>query len=124
MARTRATTVVAHVDAGDEGRAPHRTPGDDDFYRERGFTGRSYYGEPGYDEPVSRSTRVWRGDDGRTYCRHRDGTTGLLIGGAAGGAIGTGIAGRRGDRTLGAILGAIGGALLGREVERSAARCR
>ncbi|WP_239804698.1 glycine zipper 2TM domain-containing protein [Croceicoccus hydrothermalis] len=76
-----------------------------------------------YGEPVRRDTRVWRGDDGRVYCRKENGTTGLLIGGAVGGLIGNEIAGR-GDRTLGAILGAAGGALLGREIDRSNSRCR
>lgn len=70
-----------------------------------------------------RDRRVWRGRDGRYYCRKDDGTTGLLIGGAVGGLIGHEIAGR-GDRTLGAILGAAGGALLGREIDRSGSRCR
>lgn len=76
-----------------------------------------------YDEPVYRETRVWRGDDGRYYCRKSDGTTGLLIGGAAGALIGREVAGR-GDRTLGALLGGVAGALLGREVDRGGSRCR
>ena len=75
------------------------------------------------DERVSRNTRVWRDNDGRYRCRRGDGTTGLLIGGAAGGLLGNGIAGR-GDRTLGTILGVAGGALLGREIDRSNSRCR
>lgn len=69
-----------------------------------------------------RDRRVWRGDDGRTYCRKSDGTTGLLIGGAAGALVGREIAGRNGDRTLGAILGAAGGALLGKKID-SRTRC-
>ncbi|MDP3908151.1 glycine zipper 2TM domain-containing protein [Novosphingobium sp.] len=77
-----------------------------------------------YAEPVYANTRVWRGDDGRSYCRRSDGTTGLLIGGAAGALIGREVAGRRGDRTLGAILGAAGGALLGRAVDRGGSSCR
>ncbi|MFN2100214.1 glycine zipper 2TM domain-containing protein [Altererythrobacter sp. MF3-039] len=77
-----------------------------------------------YDEPVYRDTRVWRGDDGRYYCRRKDGTTGLLIGAAVGGLIGHEVAGRNGDRTLGAILGAAGGAILGRSIDRSNSRCR
>ena len=76
-----------------------------------------------YDQRVNRNTRVWRGNDGRTYCRKDDGTTGLLIGGAVGGLLGHEIAGR-GDRTLGAILGAAGGALLGREIDKGSSRCR
>jgi uncharacterized protein YcfJ len=86
-----------------------------------------YYGRndrSGYrDERVSRNTQVWRDNDGRYRCRRGDGTTGLLIGGAAGGLLGNGIAGR-GDRTLGTILGVAGGALLGREIDRSNSRCR
>lgn len=81
------------------------------------------YGRRYYDEPVQRNTRVWRGNDGRYYCRKRNGTTGLIIGGAAGALLGREIAGR-GDRTLGAILGGAGGALLGREVDRGGSRCR
>ena len=82
------------------------------------------YGNRGYsNEPVYANTRVWQGRDGRQYCRRRDGTTGLLIGGAVGGLAGHEIAGR-GDRTLGAILGAAGGALLGRAIDRSNSRCR
>lgn len=76
-----------------------------------------------YDEPVYRDTRSWRGDDGRYYCRRPDGTTGLLIGGAAGALIGRGIDGGR-DHTLGTVLGALGGALLGRQIDRDSSRCR
>ena len=67
--------------------------------------------------------RYWRGDNGRYYCKRRNGTTGLLIGGAAGALIGRSID-TRGDRAVGTILGAAGGALLGREVDRGRARCR
>ncbi|MCV0384343.1 MAG: glycine zipper 2TM domain-containing protein [Erythrobacter sp.] len=77
-----------------------------------------------YDDRVYRDTRVWRGNDGRYYCQRKDGTTGLLIGGAAGALLGREIAGRNGDRTLGAILGAAGGALLGREIDRGGSKCR
>ncbi len=80
---------------------------------------RGYYGDPVY-----RNTRVWRGNDGRTYCRRSNGTTGLLIGGAAGALLGREVAGNYGDRTLGAILGAAGGALLGREIDNGGSRCR
>lgn len=79
---------------------------------------RRYYGEPVY-----RNTNVWRGRDGRYYCRKENGTTGLLIGAAVGGLVGNEVAGR-GDRTLGTVLGAVGGAFLGREIDRSNARCR
>ena len=89
-----------------------------DRYRDNDRGYRNYNGRNGYNGPS------WRGRDGRYYCRRNNGTTGLLIGGAAGGLIGNSIAGRGGDRTLGTILGVAGGALLGREVERSGSRCR
>lgn len=72
---------------------------------------RAYYGEP-----VSRNTQVWRGRDGATYCRKKDGTTGLIIGGAAGALLGREVDGGR-NRTLGTILGAAAGALLGKEID-------
>lgn len=89
-----------------------------DRYRNEGRGYRNYNRNGYYNGPA------WRGRDGRYYCRRNNGTTGLLIGGAAGGLIGNSIAGRGGDRTLGTILGVAGGALLGREVERSSSRCR
>lgn len=72
---------------------------------------------------INADTRIWRGDDGRYRCKRDDGTTGLLIGAAAGAVIGSEVAGRN-DRTLGAILGGLGGAFLGREIDRSDYRCR
>ncbi len=74
------------------------------------------------DERVSRNTRVWRGRDGNYNCRKSDGTTGLIIGGAAGALLGREIDGGR-ERTLGTILGAAGGALLGKEID-SGTVCR
>ena len=67
--------------------------------------------------------REWRGRDGRIYCRRPNGTTGLIVGGAAGALVGRAIDGGR-NRTLGTIAGAAGGALLGREIQRSGARRR
>ncbi|MCA1662108.1 MAG: glycine zipper 2TM domain-containing protein [Novosphingobium sp.] len=92
--------------------------------RERDYRYNSY-SRSSYAEPVYASTPVWRGDDGRYYCRKKNGTTGLIIGGAAGALIGREIAGR-GDRMIGTILGAAGGALLGRKIDRdgSQRRCR
>ena len=66
---------------------------------------------------------VWRGDDGRYHCRREDGTTGLIVGAAAGALLGRELAGR-GERTLGAIVGGAAGALLGREIDRGGLRCR
>lgn len=97
---------------------------DDRSSYHRGDRGRyDRYGR--YVEPrrISRSDRVWRGDDGRYYCRRGNGTTGLVIGGALGALIGREIDGGR-DRTVGTIIGAAGGALLGREIDRGGLRCR
>lgn len=68
---------------------------------------------------------TWRGRDGRLYCRRSNGTTGLIVGGAAGALIGREIDGGR-NRTAGTILGAAVGALIGREVQRGMGgrRCR
>ena len=56
--------------------------------------------------------------NGHTYCRHSDGTTGLIVGGVGGAVAGSAIAGR-GNGTLGAIIGGVGGALGGRAIDRS-----
>lgn len=75
-----------------------------------------------YDQPVYRDTRVWQGRDGQYYCRKKDGTTGLIIGAAAGALLGREVD-KYGDRTLGTILGGAAGALLGKKVD-SGTRCR
>jgi hypothetical protein len=77
-----------------------------------------YYDRQGY-----YSGPTWRGTDGQVYCRRPNGTTGMVVGGAAGALIGREIAGR-GDRTLGTIVGAAAGALVGREIQRSNSRVR
>lgn len=77
-----------------------------------------YYDRDGY-----YNGPTWRGRDGRYYCRKPNGTTGMLIGGAAGALIGREIDGGR-DRTAGTIIGAAAGALIGREVQRSQSRRR
>lgn len=68
--------------------------------------------------------RTWRDSRGRLRCRRQNGTTGLLIGGAAGALAGRAIDGGR-NRTVGTIAGAAAGALLGREVDKSRGfKCR
>ena len=70
--------------------------------------------------------RVWRDRQGRYRCRRSNGTTGLLIGGAAGALVGRSIDGGR-NRTTGTVVGAVAGALVGREIQRnsrSGRRCR
>lgn len=92
------------------------------YYRDRDY--RDYRGGRRYnDEPVYRNTRTWRGRDGRYYCRRSNGTTGMIIGGAAGALLGRELDGGY-NRATGTILGAAGGALLGRSVDRNNSRCR
>ncbi len=82
------------------------------------------HGERRY-QTTDNGIRYWRGEDGRYYCKRGNGTTGLLIGGAAGALAGRAID-TRGDRATGTILGAAAGALIGREIDRNRkrARCR
>jgi hypothetical protein len=89
----------------------------DDYYRD----GR-YYRE----RRLSYNDRVYKGRDGRYYCRRDDGTTGLIIGAGVGALVGHSIDDGR-SSTLGTILGAIAGGAIGREVDRGSRndlRCR
>ena len=72
---------------------------------------------------LSDTDRVYRGHDGRYYCRRSDGTTGLIVGGIAGGALGSLIA-PGGSKTLGTLLGAAGGAAAGAAIDQKNVRCR
>lgn len=91
---------------------------DRDRYRSSEYDRYGRYYEP---RRVSRND-VWRGRDGRYYCQRGNGTTGLVVGAAAGALVGRAID-TRGDRATGTILGAAAGALLGRKVQRDL-RCR
>lgn len=83
-----------------------------------------YYRDGDYHERVmSPNERIYRGRDGRYYCRRPDGTAGLIVGGIAGGILGNAIA-PGGSKTLGTILGAAGGAAVGNAVATDSARCR
>ncbi len=87
---------------------------------------RALYDRDGrYLEPrrLSSGDRIWRGDDGRYYCRRDNGTTGLIIGAAVGALVGRELDGGR-DRTVGTIIGAAGGGLLGRAIDRGELKCR
>ena len=82
---------------------------------------RDSYREGRYRERrMGRNDRIYRGQDGRAYCKRNDGTTGLVVGGLAGGVLGNVV----GGGTLGTLLGAGGGALLGRSVDRGKVKCR
>ena len=97
----------------------------DDYYRRDYDAARDYRDDPRYRERVlTAEDEVYRGSDGRYYCRRSDGTTGLVIGAGAGALLGRAIDGGR-SRAGGTIVGGVLGALLGREVERSSdLRCR
>lgn len=93
------------------------------------------YGSPWYPDTVYRDDPVYQervlgpndniyvGQDGRYYCRRPDGTSGLIVGGIAGGVLGTIIA-PGGSKTLGTILGGAAGAAIGRQIDRNNVRCR
>lgn len=88
------------------------------------YADRYYRDGPGYRERrLGNRDRVYAGQDGRYYCRRSDGTTGLIVGGLAGGALGAVIS-PGGSGLLGAILGGAGGAALGKSVDRNNVRCR
>jgi hypothetical protein len=59
---------------------------------------------------------IYRGRDGRYYCRRDDGTTGLVVGAIAGGVLGNTIA-PGGSKTVGTVLGAVAGGLIGKEID-------
>jgi hypothetical protein len=72
---------------------------------------------------LSRNDWVYRGSDNRYYCRRDDGTTGLIVGGVAGGVLGNVIA-PGGAKLLGTIIGAGAGALIGRAIDDGDVVCR
>jgi hypothetical protein len=72
---------------------------------------------------MSSDDRVYRGQDGRYYCRRSDGTTGLIVGGIAGGVLGNIIA-PGGSETLGTVLGAAAGAAAGASIDRNNVSCQ
>ena len=87
---------------------------------------RDYRDDPRYQErALSSNDPVYRGSDGRYYCKRSDGTTGLIIGGAAGGILGNVIDGGR-NRIGGTLIGGALGALLGKSVDQNNTqyRCR
>ena len=72
---------------------------------------------------ISRDSRIWRGRDGKYYCKRDNGTTGLVIGAGVGALAGHELAGS-GDKTLGVLLGAAIGGVLGRAIDRGDLQCR
>ncbi len=94
-------------------------PGQTDYYADQYYREDASYQE----RSLSRDERVYRGRDGRYYCRRSDGTTGLIVGGVAGGLFGNAISNGR-SSTLGTLLGAAVGASVGASIDRNNVRCR
>lgn len=107
----------------DDRRGPYGGYGDDfatDYDAARYYRDGSHYRE----RVLTAEDEVYRGSDGRYYCKRTDGTTGLIVGGAGGAILGNVLDGGR-SRTAGTLIGGALGALLGRQVERSQdIRCR
>lgn len=72
---------------------------------------------------LNRYDRIYRGRDGRYYCRRSDGTTGLIIGAGIGALIGNSLDNGR-SSVLGTLIGGAAGAAIGREIARGNVRCR
>ena len=90
------------------------------------YDARRYYRDgPQYSERrLGDADEVYRGSDGRYYCKRSDGTTGLIVGGVAGCLLGNVVDGGR-NRVAGTLIGGALGALLGRSVEQNSdIRCR
>ena len=97
----------------------HPAPGRDRYYADDYYRDGRYYQE----RPLRRDERIYRGRDGRYYCRRDDGTTGLIVGAAVGALIGNQIDNGE-SSVLGTLIGGVAGALIGREIDRGSMRCR
>ena len=87
---------------------------------------RYYRDDPRYQERrLSAQDEVYRGSDGRYYCKRNDGTTGLVIGAIGGGVVGNVIDGGH-NRVAGTLIGGVLGALAGKAIDQSNSdvRCR
>ncbi len=89
------------------------------YYADRYYVDNARYRE----RRLSNRDRIYRGENGQYYCRRSDGTTGLIVGGVAGGVLGNIIA-PGGSGLLGTLLGGAAGAAVGRSVDRNNVRCR
>jgi hypothetical protein len=103
----------------DHPRGDYSWRGDGD--RDRGWDPAYHYrAERRHERRLGREDRVYRGHDGRYYCRRSDGTTGLVVGAIGGAILGNAI----GGSTLSTLLGGAGGAVLGNSIDRGQVRCR
>jgi len=83
---------------------------------------RYYRDDPRYTERrLSDQDEVYRGSDGRYYCKRSDGTTGLIVGGLAGGVLGNVV----GGGVAGTLIGGALGAIAGKSIDKSGdVKCR
>ena len=88
------------------------------YYANRYYRDGRYYA----DRRIGYNDRLYRGQDGRYYCRRSDGTTGLIVGAGVGALLGNQI-NLGGSQTVRTIIGGAAGAILGREIERGSVRC-
>jgi len=119
-----ASTALPQAAAAQPHRDDHRRHDDYRWQgdsRDRNWDPSDHYRDGKYRERrLTRNDRVYRGHDGRYYCKRSDGTTGLVIGALAGGALGNAV----GGSTLSTLLGAAGGGVVGREIDRGKVKCR
>ncbi|WP_420136515.1 glycine zipper 2TM domain-containing protein [Sphingomonas sp.] len=99
--------------------------GNDPRFRTQYDASRYYRDGPNYSERrLAAQDEVYRGSDGRYYCKRNDGTTGLIVGAAGGGILGNVIDGGH-NRAAGTLIGGALGALLGKSIEQNNdIRCR
>ena len=117
--------------ARNDGRSDYRDGAianrDDDRRFETTYDARRYYRDgPQYQERrLTAQDEVYRGSDGRYYCKRNDGTTGLVIGAIGGGVAGNVIDGGH-NRVAGTLIGGVLGALAGKAIDQSNSdvRCR
>jgi len=105
---------------------PQGQPYYQDDRDEGGYDPSRYYRPSTQERVLSSDDRVYRGTDGRYYCKRSDGTTGLIVGAVGGGVLGNVIDGGH-SRAVGTILGGVLGAVAGQAIERNAnkdVRCR
>jgi hypothetical protein len=73
---------------------------------------------------LTEKDEVYRGSDGRYYCKRSDGTTGLIVGAVGGAALGNVIDGGH-ERAAGTLIGGVLGALIGKSIDQNSdIRCK
>ena len=93
-------------------------PGYNRYYADRYYRDGSYYA----DRRLGYNDRIYRGNDGRYYCRRDDGTTGLIIGAGIGALLGNQV-NVGGSKTMSTILGGAAGAAIGHAIDKGNVRC-